>query len=105
MKVEIFDANKKLDFEKKMNNFLQKGNIVSKVKFEIRNEKIKLIVYYTASTDFQQKAIIVKSPGGIKGSISIINRELESIPNIEDICMDTVLYDVNGLMAIIIKKN
>lgn len=104
MKVEIFDANNKLNFEKKINSFLEKGNTISKVKFESHNEKIRLIVYYDTDLLIKQKAIIIRSVSGIKGSISSINHELKEIANGESICMDTVLFNVNGLMAILIKN-
>lgn len=100
MQVEIFKANDLNDLKKRVQEYSNSGMHIKNIKFEdFGNNGRKLLVYADEKTNSKKQEVITLKKT-IKGTISFLNKELRS--NIS--CVDTIPFDSNGLIAIVIKN-
>ena len=99
MQVKIFKARDTNSLKTEVQKICDEGAYIEKVKFETFGDNgRKLLVYFTEDTP-SKKQVVVTLKKTITGTINFLNKELnESVA-----CLDTMPYDVNGLMAIVIK--
>ena len=99
MQVKIFKASDINLLKSDLQNLCSEGVQINKVKFETFGDSRKLLVYFTenALTKKQEVVVLKKT---ITGTINHLNNELST--NVA--CLDTVPFDTNGLMAIVIKN-
>ena len=100
MQVKIFNANDHNKLKKSVQLFCDSGIYIKSVKFELFGESNqKLIAYGIENIDsIKQEVITLRET--IVGTVNSINKV--SNPNV--VCIDTIPFNVNGLMAIIIQN-
>lgn len=99
MQVKIFKARDINSLKTEVQKICDEGAYIEKVKFETFGDNgIKLLVYFTEdATSKKQEVVTLKKT--ITGTINFLNEEL----NASVACLDTMPYDANGLIAIVIK--
>lgn len=99
MQVKIFKAHDINSLKNEVQKLCDDGAYIEKVKFESFGDNgRKLLVYFTEDSDHKKQEVVTLKKN-ITGTINFLNKELNS--NVT--CLDTMPYDVNGLMAIVIK--
>ena len=99
MQVRIYKARDINLLKTEVQKLCDEGTYIEKVKFESFGDNgRKLLVYFTeGNSSMKQEVVIVKK--NITGTINLLNKEL----NTSVACLDTIPFDTNGLMAIIVK--
>ncbi|WP_415232231.1 hypothetical protein [Psychromonas sp.] len=99
MQVKIFKAHDVNLLKTGLQNLCNEGAQIKNVKFETFGDSRKLLVYFTEDASSKKQEVVALKKT-IKGTINFLNKELST--NVA--CLDTVPYNVNGLMAIVIKN-
>jgi len=100
MQVKIFKANDHNDLKKRVQEFCNSGMCIKNVKFEdFGDNGRKLLVYADEKSNLKNQEVITLKKT-INGTVNFLNKELNNNTS----CVDTIPFDRNGLMAIIIKN-
>jgi len=100
MQVKIFKANDHNDLKKRVQEFCNSGMYIKNVKFEdFGDNGIKLLVYTDEKPNLKNQEVITLKKT-IRGTINFLNKELNN--NIS--CVDTIPFNRDGLIAIVIKN-